>query len=420
MKRIFFIPVFIFCVVLVTFGSGNDLTLTYRQLKSSRVLDFKVNSQSIVYQMSLKQTNDGYFEMEAPPFFCANLDNTLIIGELKDQGIFSAMLDPFSSEASSLSWKRNGNLKTVRSPSLKPKLSGLAVCFDKIDIIALSPMMNKRAPLGAGFIIGDSNAFAGMLYASQNNVFLSGSDTGFLVNWNNLGIGKDMVFTILGANAQAEIAGAEIRAWAYIQSAWDLLLGGGTTCAWQLDLATDEVRMSASRLLGGTGISLKYEDGTEKPQENLTLEGRFASDDSGISLKYECETFEVPVFGGQSQKRSIKWEVGAKAFDLDLKCTNTTSFDKDKGVISGSTYLIGTERDNLKAEVSFTLNRPTSGGYYASGGKLTLKAPKATLEMAAERTELEMNWEKDIEDIKMKVSVNQDRYLSVSITIAEL
>ena len=418
MKTLFFISAFLFAVLATVFGSESNLTLTYSQHKTSRDFNVKVNSQSISYEVTAKQGQDGLFNLEAPPFFCANINDTVILGELRDQGILALMLEPFGTSKTPYRFHRNANLKNISNLSQSPTLSGIALCFDNIDIIALSPTMNPRSPLGMGIVAGSDNLFAGVIYAGQNDRYLQAASCPFQTNWSTMGQGRDMIFSIVGAHSSAKIMDTSIESSAFVQNAWDLLLGGGTSCGWNLRLKSEKITTALERRLGGIGVNLKSAGPKERPCESLsfgtTINGQ---DKMQLTLDYKVDTYGIPLYGGQSQRRTINWEVGATLYDISMKATSRTSYDADRAKVSDTTYLISTKQDGVTIKASVKINRNVDHSSYASDATFEVLAPKATLEIKNGKAKFAMNWQKEIEDLKIKVSVDQDRYLSLSVTM---
>ncbi|MBO4424150.1 MAG: hypothetical protein J5768_01415, partial [Spirochaetales bacterium] len=278
--------------------ASNDLTLTYRQLKHSRVIHALLNTESIAYGFSVRQDRNGMFSIEAPPFFTADFDGMIRIGELKDSGLFTLMISPMDNGNHSTHFIKGKNLQDIRSPSIKPRLSGIAFSFDNLDLITLSPVFNPSSPLGFGAITGFSNAFVGILLASQNNMTIASATEKYQVIWKQLGIGRRMLFTLLGANAEAEILSFTVEGQAFIQSAWDMFLGGGITSGWEIQATSDELKINASRRIGGTGVKLKQLSDNESPADSVSLSAdilSMADNKTGLSFRYESDTFSSPV-----------------------------------------------------------------------------------------------------------------------------
>lgn len=418
MKRTFIISAFLIALAASVFGSESSLDLTYRQHKSSKDLSIRICSKSIAYELLVRQTQSGRFTLVAPPFLCANIGDTLIIGELRSQGVLSLMLEPYSTNEVPYSFRPKSSLKTIQNPSQNPTLSGIALCFDHMDIVTLSPTMNPKSPLGMGLVAGNANAFSALMCVSQNEMAIENAKAPFQQNWTDTGLGRLMVFSIIGANADVKLDDFEVQSSAFVQNAWDRLLGGGTSLGWNIRVQSERMDTTMERRLGGNGESLKgtgsYDRPSERMKMRLLLQDGFK--DKAMTFGYEVQTYEIPIYGGQSQRRTIQWDVGVALWQLKISASSKTAYDADCGKVSDTTYLVATQRDNITMSAGFKLNRTQGKSPYLSDANLKIEAPRAKLEIKGARTYLEMSWQGCIDDIKIKVSVDQDRYLTFGLT----
>lgn len=417
MKRTTLIPVFLFIVILLAFA-GNDLTITYSRQKSARVISALVDTGSVAYGFTVRQEKSGLFTLEAPPFLVADLDGRIRIGEIRDSGLFSLMLNPMSGTDYRNGFRPGGNFRDIEHPSIHPRMSGIVFSYPHADIIVLSPVFNPQSPLGFGVLAGTRNAFAGFLTAGQNEKTMESENGKYQVNWQQLGTGRHMFFTLLGTSAQAVIGPFTADGQIFIRNAWDLYLGGGTTTGWELSLSSDLMTIRGSEKLGGTGVKLKTLSDDDVPMDSLHLEAQLSSADRTgpeLDVKYSSDTYRVPVYGGNSQKRDVSYSIGVKYWLLTMKAVSSTMYETDRGKTSCTDYSVSMEMEDFKVQAGFTLNRPTDGKQEATDGELKISTPRATLDITTERTELEMNWIMYLDGAVFKASVNQDRQVSASL-----
>jgi len=417
MKRTTLIPVFLFIVTVLVYA-GNDLTLTYSQQKNARVISALVDTGSVTYGFRVRQEKSGLFTLDAPPFLAADFDGRIRIGEIRDSGLFSIMLNPMSDTDYRNGFRPGGNFRTIESPSFHPRMSGIVFSSANADIITLCPVFNTQSPLGFGIIAGTRNAFAGLLTAKQNDRTMASETGKFQVNWQQLGTGRHMLFTLFGTSAQAVIGSFTAEGQIFIRNSWDLYLGGGTTTGWEISVSSDNIRLWGSGKLGGTGVKLKSLSDDETPMDSLRLEAELASADGigpELDMKYCSDIYSIPVYGGNSQKRDVSYSIRMKYRFFEVKAVSMTMYETDSGKISSTEYLVSMEKDGFRIQAGFTLNRPSGGAPEATDGELKVSTPRATLEITAKRTELEMNWIMELEGVIFKASLNQDRQISASL-----
>ena len=422
MKKRITVSVLLLTVVVLA-HAGNDLTLTYSQLRNSRVIRTLVNTDQIAYGFSVRQDRSGTFTLEAPPFLTGNFDGRIRIGEIRDSGLFTLMLSPMDNSIRRHGFNKGGNFQDISSPTYNPRMSGIVFSFEHMDLISLSPVFNPQSPLGFGAIIGNSNAFAGVLLASRNERTMASAARKYQVNWEQLGTGHRMIFSILGVSARADTGFCTLDGQLFVRNAWDRYLGGGTTSGWDLLVSTDLISASVSRKLGGTGVKLKRLSDDESPMDSIRLNVEISSEDdpaTSLKLQYASDTYSVPVYGGNSQKKELSLAVTASYRIFSIKSDNRILYDIDRGKIASTDYTISLEHNEMEIRAGFTLNRPDGQSPVAVNGELKVSAPHATLKITGGKTTLEMSWEKTIDDMTFKATVNQDRLITASLKFTAL
>ena len=417
MKKKTLISTFFYLFLLLSALWSDNLVLTYSQLVRSRDLDVRLNTDSIAYRMTIRQNKDGSFTLLSPPFLVAEFENSLRVGELKDARLLSLMLDPMSTKMDYSGFKKAGNFAHITNPTRNPVLSGLALSFEHLDVFAFTPVLNPKSPSGFGLIAGNSNVFAGLLCAAQNRMLVRASAPDLQVNWRQLGIGKNMIFSLIGASSDSVILGMEIKSTIFMQNAFDALLGGGTTIGWSVEAQTDILNLSLYQKTGGFGVKLKRLTDDLSPKDsfgaNLTAKG---GKDLKLDVGYRSDTYEVPVYGGNSQRREISYEIGASWRKDSLKVKNSTSFDLDRGKVQKTEYVLSVKEFGAELEASFTLNRPLGCPDYPSGAKIKVNTEHAKLTAADNKVLIEMSWNLKREDYELGVSIDQDRRITASLS----
>ena len=417
MKKKTLISTFFYLLLLLSALWSDSLVLTYSQMVRSRDLDIRLNTDSIAYRMTIRQNKDGSFTLLSPPFLVAEFENCLRVGELKDARLLSLMLDLMSTKMDYSGFKKAGNFGHITNPSRNPVLSGLALSFGHLDVFAFTPVLNPKSPSGFGLIAGNSNVFAGLLCATQNRMLVKASAPDLQVNWRQLGIGKNMIFSLIGAGSDSVILGMEIKSTIFMQNAFDALLGGGTTIGWSVDAQTDKLTLSLCQKTGGYGVKLKRLTDDLSPKDSFEAQLTAGSGtDLSLDVGYRSDTYEMPVYGGNSQRREISYEIGASWKKDSLKVKNSTSFDLDRGKVQRTEYVLSVKEFGAELEASFTLNRPLGCPSYPSGAKLKVNTEHAKLTAADNKVLLEMSWNLKREDYELGVSIDQDRRITARLS----
>lgn len=396
----------------------NNLKLTYGMLKKSRYIEALVNNDGISYKIILRESYDGKLEIESPPFLSAsfeNANNTIRIGEFNEDRILRAMIDPYADVDLTDGFLLGKNLNNIESPSIEPSVSGIAMSLKNLDLISFNPMMNKKSPSGFAAITGTERTFAGIMFASQNEIFLRTRIQDFQVNWSRTGYGKSMLFWIIGASDKFSYKGLDIESSSFLQSSYDRLLGGGSTTNWTLSVSGSKLGLNASRALGGIGPTLRRISETQRPIENLSLGAVFKDNDLSLEAKYVSETYEKPLYGGHSQIRTIELKTAVKYGKLKIEANHSKSFNSDFAKIEKTVYKVTADYQDAKLEMNFTLRRdvdqkPTLGDLFVES-----ELPHAKLKIQDGKTELKLSMERKLDECILILAIDQDRLFSASL-----
>ena len=412
MKRKILISAFFVITLLPVFGR-TSLEVTYRTLKRSKTVEALVNSDSVAMKLVLRQTQDGYFTFESPPFLVMDIDNLVHIGELKDARILSVMLDPFSEEDLEDGFVSGRNLKKVTDPAISPQFSGLAITMPHVDIIAFNPVFNRNSPLAFSVVAGTDKVFAGIMHASHN----TDVSHSFQTDWRRMGNGKNMVFSIVGTSAETRLPNLNLKSFIFVQNAWDRLLGGGTTTKWSLEAQSEKIDAGLSRILGGIGPKLKNSDETLNPEDAFDAELTLKDGDLALNLAYRSSLYEKPVYGGRSQMRLLELETSFESKNAKLQANHSTSYEKDFGKISKTDYIVTVKAKDAKFKAQMTLLRPSTEKCIITDPSVEITFPSAKLGIKDGKTKMELSLERSFDDMKLKISIDQDRMLTASFRL---
>ena len=415
MRRTIIISAFLF-FLLPSLKAEDTLEISYGMLKRSRFIETLISRDGISYKMTVRQDFEGRLGIESPPFLVADINDTLKIGELQDNRILSAMLVPYSDVDLFDGFVRGKNLKDIEKLSKDPSMSGIAVTLEHLDIISLNPMFNPESPSGSGVIAGNSNAFAGILYAGRNEIVLKDGISSYQVDWRRTGFGRSMIFWIVGAADKTVFHGIEIESSAFVQSSWDRLLGGGTTTVWRLSAEGTKFGLNASRGLGGIGPWLKSLGETRSPMEELGTGAVFKDSSISLEARYISSTFDKPVYGGRSQVRKIELRTSVRIGKLKIEANHSTSFERDFAKVQKTEYRITADAADVKLEMNLDLNREVVRQPSLSGFSVQMDLRHGKLRIKENKTQLELTLERKLDGLVLKIGMDQDRMVKASLS----
>ncbi len=415
MKRKILISAFIF-IIIGTIWADDELQISYGMLRNSRFIEALVNNSGISYKLVVRQDRDGNLSMESPPFLVADFNGFLRMGELKDDRILSAMLVPYSDVDLSEGFEKGKNLKKLDKLSINPSLSGFALSFDNLDLISLNPVMNSQSPYGFAAILGNSNAFAGFMYACRNEISLRDKVSAFQVDWRRTGIGRNMVFWIIGGSDKSDFHGLEIESSAFVQSSWDRMLGGGTTTMWKLSAEGTKLGLNASRGLGGIGPGLKTMKETVNPAEELGIGAVLKDHKYQMEIRYVSSTYGKPIYGGRSQIRTIELKTALKYGKLKVEANHKTSFERDFAKVQTTEYKLSADAADAKIEMHVTLSRNAYQKSVFSNFFLEMEFEHGKAKMKDGKTQMELTLERKLDNCTLKIGFDQDRMVKASLS----
>ena len=122
--------------------------------KTPNTLTLKTDGGVVRTFLEITQDESKRIELKAPPFASIDVSGVLYIGELAAKGLFALMLDSFNGPIPYKGFGKNGNISIPSNLSLAPKLSGMALCAENLDVVALNPVFNPNSPMGFGFVLG--------------------------------------------------------------------------------------------------------------------------------------------------------------------------------------------------------------------------------------------------------------------------
>ena len=416
MKKLILISAFLFTALAAPFCSdAGNISLTWQGNSRTEYIEVRLQSSFVLYSLRIRQQEDGRFVIQAPPFPVIDIDGRLRLGELRPAGTLALILDPFSGSGGSSSFRK------ISDPSFHPSLCGLSFSFGGSEIFSFSPVFNPESPSGFGAAGSYGDFFAGFLYASQNPLRAASYRQPYQISWSRSGLGRHTLYTITGFDTSFYLPHLDVRAMAFVRNAWDPYFGGGSTSAWLLEIKHEKASASVSRRMGDRGSDIRNASQTDNPSDafSFTLSSP-ASSVISMAATYISTLYGQPVYGGESQRRTIVYETLVRYGSSSLKASHSTVFEIDRAKVSTTDYTLTVKDDNLLPDFELNANlRVNRGsGVLSANGSFTLRTPGAVLRMEDGKTALEISWEKKQDNCTFRISMDQDRIIRARLTFS--
>lgn len=387
--------------------------------KTPNTLTLKTDVGVVRTFLEITQDESKRIELKAPPFASIDASGVLYVGELAAKGLFALMLDPFNGPIPYKGFGKNGNISIPSNLSLAPKLSGMALCAENLDVVALNPVFNPNSPMGFGFVMGNERAFASFLTASQNRMLALKAAPKLQVDWQHLGYGRHMFFSMVGTSFRGNISSLGVEGSFFLQNAWDLLLGGGTSVGMGAKLELGDMKVEFDRRLGGVGVKLKALDEEPNPIEVLSISCSFGRSFM-LGCSYSRTGFAPPSYGGLSQESLIEFDVLLKHECFSVSCMNFIHYETDRGKSPYSLIEVSYKHEDAKLKFSTKLERPLDEEPGFNESSFSFSDSCAQLKVVNGKVTLKYKFtvihEKSYD---LEMTINQDRVVSFKLSFEE-
>ena len=387
--------------------------------KTPNTLTLKTDVGVVRTFLEITQDESKRIELKAPPFASIDVSGVLYIGELAAKGLFALMLDSFNGPIPYKGFGKNGNISIPSNLSLAPKLSGMALCAENLDVVALNPVFNPNSPLGFGFVMGNERAFVSFLTASQNSVLMLKTAPKLQVDWKYLGYGRHMFFSMVGTSFKGNVSSLGVEGSFFLQNAWDLLLGGGTSVGMGAKLELGDMKVEFDRRLGGVGVKLKALDGEPNPIEVLSISCSIGRSFT-LGCSYSRTGFAPPSYGGLSQESLIEFDVLLKHECFSVSCMNFIHYETDRGKSPYSLIEVSGKLMNARLKFSTRLERPLQEEPSLNGlsfsfidSHVKLKAADGKVSMVFKSTILQNS------PYRLEMTIDQERTVSLKLSVKQ-
>lgn len=387
--------------------------------KTPNTLTLKTDVGVVRTFLEITQDESKRIELKAPPFASIDVSGVLYVGELAAKGLFALMLDSFNGPIPYKGFGKNGNISIPSNLSLAPKLSGMALCAENLDVVALNPVFNPNSPLGFGFVMGNERAFVSFLTASQNSVLMLKTAPKLQVDWKYLGYGRHMFFSMVGTSFKGNVSSLGVEGSFFLQNAWDLLLGGGTSVGMGAKLELGDMKVEFDRRLGGVRVKLKALDGEPSPMETLSFSCSFGRSFT-LGCSYSRTSFAPPLYGGFSQEHLMEFGVSFKYEGFSISCINRTHYETDRGKSPYSLIEISGKLMDVRLKFSTRLERPLDDEPAFKESSFSFSDSYARLKVSNGKTTLKFKFTVIQENpYSLEMTIDQDRVVSLKLSFGE-
>ena len=385
--------------------------------KTPNTLTLKTDVGVVRTFLEITQDESKRIELKAPPFASIDVSGVLYVGELAAKGLFALMLDPFNGPIPYKGFGKNGNISIPSNLSLAPKLSGMALCAENLDVVALNPVFNPNSTLGFGFVLGNERAFVSFLTAAQNSVLMLKTAPKLQVDWKYLGYGRHMFFSMVGTSFKGNVSSLGVEGSFFLQNAWDLLLGGGTSVGMGAKLELGDMKVEFDRRLGGVGVKLKALDGEPNPIEALSISCSLGRSFT-LGCSYSRTSFAPPLYGGFSQEHLMEFGVSFKYEGFSISCMNRTHYETDRGKSPYSIIEVSWKYMDAKLKLSTRMERPLDGKPNLNESLFSLLDSHAELKVADGK--VSMKFKSTIlqnPPYRLEMTIDQKRTVSLKLSV---
>lgn len=357
----------VLAIILLTVSSSAfavKADLSFDKTSKTRTLLTRLTFDNTKYLVKIKQNQDGLFTVQMPTFFVIK-DNNLAFGEIK-----------FS----------NNKLVQTNTPSANPSYSGITYKNKKITWAVFSPVFSPKSPIGAYLSIEHKNLFVSLKYENQNKYNATYKVNSYQKDWTKI--------TPQGNSLNLYISNKTEHTYFALDSSYNQFLGLKTNA--ECSFKTDHFLYEQIFDNGCTQkLQINYDKGVFSNIEYISYRG----------LK--------PLYGGTSQEALFSFSTRFSYKNLSLQTRSTNEYQKSTGCICSTEYKLGynLKQTSISALFSFMRTKGTTSSFLFKDFSMT--SENLFVHIKNGKIELVLITVISAGDIKIKLSVNQDRELSI-------
>lgn len=394
---------------------SKDVSFSFKRKGRESSLLLALRTDEARYNVKTTIDEDGGFSLKAPPFFSLFTKSGIVIGELKMSSYPYFALHPLSTNVFNL--HKQKVVSEDKEPGTSGEFSGVAKNFtlkkssQNITVGVFTPLLNVLSPSGFVLSFSSPDFFASLINLSSNNITRKRLSTGYQKDWRSLKLYSQRYYLLAGFKNDVPVGSSRLKTFVFSESVFDSALGFWGVVGWNVNYNVNDFEINAYRRINSKGAM----------NEALSSGGFSLSvkKNASLSVSYEDELYPAPVYGGSSQEREISYSVRAEFLRALFIAKHTYRIEKNTGHTEKSEYTLSLGRFkirdnfvNFRADVAFT--RIEKRNLLLKKLSFVLQDKRAKLEISGEKVLLEFTYEANVNKMRLRASVNQDRTVTLS------
>ncbi len=382
MRKCFFYIVLLLTTAVFTSEIFASETFVFSRNRETRTLTYSFSQKGVRYLTSLTQGKDGKFSVSAPPFLIVKTKNGWRIGELKF---------PDNSD----------------SVSMKPALSGISKSFDRLEVAAFTPLLNPLSP--SGFLVSWENPHleTSLMKTDYGKTAEKGIAQNYQIDWKSLPSFNDSIdFKV---NFKETFKSAKLRSslFATYSFIYDYDLGYSGNSVWKFQTESEKIRFEFTDSFG-TG------------KENIRNQYCVSLETKGvinIGFCYGTKTYPMPIYGGRSKGYMVEYSTSASYRRFSISGKHIIEIKEDTGHNESSEYKIRLylpDMNDNHLSLAGEVNQKRGEVYSIEKYSIKIRDKNAMLEFTDKKTLLTLSCSWVFNEIKCKVSITQDKAVTLS------
>lgn len=338
--------------------------LSFDRETKKRTLITRLTFENTKYLVKVVQNQNGLFTIQMPSFFVIK-NNNFSLGEIK-----------FS----------NHKIVQTNTPSLNPSYSGLLYKYKKVNFAVFSPVFSPESPFGTYLSFEHDDFLVSLKYENQNKYNATLEVNSYQKEWSEI--------TPQGNSLELYVSNKTEHSSIAIDSSYNQFLGLKTSA--ECSLKTDHL-LYEQTLDDGCTQKLQFSYGK----------------DAFSSIEYLSHRGLKPLYGGTAQEALFLLSYKFSYKNLSFQASSKNEYKKSTGCICSTEYKLGYHLKRTSISALFTFMRTKGTQYSFLFKDFSMSSENLSLRVKNGKIQLVLKTSITAGDIKIKLSVNQDRELTI-------